>query len=78
MQVSAEYGTELLIRYTEEGLQRDLERRRVAAERATERRIAPGRSGTTVRARIATLFGAHTERVAQRPTGVSQVHAAHR
>lgn len=38
MQISGEYGTELLLRYSEEELRRQLEFRRVAEERAGESR----------------------------------------
>ena len=80
MQISGEYGTELLIRYTEEQLGRDLERRRIATERLAERK--PGASRPTFAARLAALFGAHDERMPSastvRSAGVSQAHAAHR
>ena len=80
MQISGEYGTELLIRYTEEQLTRDLERRRIATERSAE--LQPGTSRQTIAARLAALFGAHNERMpsgsAVRSAGVSQAHAAHR
>ena len=80
MQISGEYGTELLIRYTEEQLTRDLERRRIATERIAERR--PGTTRSTFASRLAALFGAHHERMPSaspvRSAGVSQAHAAHR
>lgn len=76
MQMSGDYGTELLIRYREQELLADLERRRIVKERLAETR--PAKSGSTIRARLTTLFGAHTAPAAPRLTGVSQVHAAHR
>ncbi len=44
MQISGEYGTELLLRYSEEETARKLERRRVAEERAAESGGAAGES----------------------------------
>ena len=44
MQISGEYGTELLLRYTEEERARKLERQRVAEERAAESGGADGES----------------------------------
>jgi len=77
MQMSGEYGTELLIRYTEQERLHDLERRRIAFERQAET-PSKQRRGSTLRARLTTLFGAHAERMPRQTTGVSQVHAAHR
>lgn len=74
MQMSGEYGTELLIRYSEQELLADLERRRIVKERLAETRPAK----STIRARLTTLFGAHTAPAAPRVARVSQVHAAHR
>ncbi|MFU8947360.1 hypothetical protein ACLRGF_11600 [Mycetocola zhadangensis] len=42
MNISGDYGTELLLRYTEERLSRELEQRRVENERAAEDRRAAG------------------------------------
>lgn len=42
MNISGDYGTELLLRYTEERLQRELEERRVVNERAAEERRESG------------------------------------
>jgi hypothetical protein len=42
MNISGEYGTELLLRYTDERLSRELEERRVANERAAELRRENG------------------------------------
>ena len=42
MNISGDYGTELLLRYTEERLQNELEHRRVADERAAEHRRENG------------------------------------
>lgn len=79
MQISGEYGTELLIRYNEEQLVRDLERRRIVNERLAER-AAEKRHGATIGARLAALFGAHRdERMPSRTrtTGGAPAHAAH-
>ena len=78
MQMSGEYGTELLIRYNEQQLLRDLERRRVSNERRAEAQAAKREAGSAILARLTALFGPHTERMPRRTTGVSQVHAAHR
>lgn len=66
MQISGEYGTELLLRYSEEELLRKLERRRVAEERddnprgeadPARRAVEPTRRGPGSRwARIARFF----------------------
>ena len=60
MQISGEYGTELLIRYTDERLTRDLERRRIALERIAELNAEPRRERAPVRqtvvTRVAALF----------------------
>ena len=77
MQMSGEYGTELLIRYTEQERLRDLEHRRVAFERQAETPSKQG-NGTSLLSRLATLFGAHADRMPRQTAGVSQVHAAHR
>ena len=71
MQISGEYGTELLIRYTEEQTIRDLERRRIADERLAEH------GSTPPRARLAAMFGRHSERMPSVHAS-SQIHAAHR
>ena len=42
MYISGDYGSELLLRYTEERLSRELEQRRVANERAAETRFENG------------------------------------
>ncbi|GGE96378.1 hypothetical protein [Mycetocola zhadangensis] len=42
MIISGDYGSELLLRYTEERLSRELEQRRVSNERAAESRFENG------------------------------------
>jgi hypothetical protein len=78
MQISGEYGTELLLRYTEEQLLRDLERRRIGNERRAETRT----HRPTMRVRLAALFAGDSVGMpmapARRDVGVSGVHAAHR
>ncbi|MET4637961.1 hypothetical protein [Mycetocola sp. 2940] len=77
MQISGDYGTELLLRHTEERFLRDLERRRVAAERRAESLTSSPR--VSIWARIAAVLGADSGMPAGRAgRGVSQVHAAHR
>jgi len=77
MQMSGEYGTELLIRYTEQERLRDLEHRRIAFERQAE--TPPNqRNGASLLGRLTALFGAHADRMPRQTAGVSQVHAAHR
>ncbi|MET0933959.1 MAG: hypothetical protein ABWX56_09610 [Mycetocola sp.] len=81
MQISGEYGTELLIRYTDERLTRDLERRRIMDERLIERRAAKRSDRVSLAARLAALFGAtDAERmpVLPRAGGAPHAHAAHR
>lgn len=81
MQISGDYGTEMLIRYTDERLTRDLERRRILDERLAERRTAKRTDGVSLAARIAALFGANSdERMPVRPQagGAAPAHAAHR
>ena len=82
MQISGEYGTELLLRYTEEQRAQELERRRILTERSAEIRAAKRLTHVPFRARLAAVFGSDTERMPrrseQRVAGGSQVHAAHR
>jgi hypothetical protein len=80
MQISGEYGTELLLRYTEEQLSRDLERRRIGNERRAEAQAEKRHPRGTMRARLAALIAGHEMPVAaaRREVGVSAVHAAHR
>lgn len=80
MQISGEYGTELLLRYTEEQFLRDLERRRVGDERRAAEQSHNVRS--SIRARLSAILGTGASRMpAGREAlsaGVSQVSAAHR
>lgn len=83
MQISGEYGTELLIRYTDERLTRDLERRRVALERIAELDADPRRERAsvmhTVGSWVTALFHGRDERMPARGhAATSQVTAAHR
>ena len=78
MQMSGEYGTELLIRYSQEQLLLDLERRRLMNERRAQTRSSRRDGGSAIRARFGALFGAHTEQSPRPSAAVSQVHAAHR
>ncbi|MET0932370.1 MAG: hypothetical protein ABWX56_01550 [Mycetocola sp.] len=83
MQISGDYGTELLLRYTDEQLLRDLERRRVGDERRAETRALNGHA--SILGRLAAVFRADNgadnradTRMRRPGRGVSQVHAAHR
>jgi hypothetical protein len=82
MQISGEYGTELLLRYTEEQRVQDLERRRVVNERLAEVRADKRFAQPGLRVRLAALLGARTDGMPSgrrpRAAGLSQVHAAHR
>jgi hypothetical protein len=80
MQISGEYGTELLLRYTEEQLSRDLERRRIGDERQAETPSKKRHSRPTMRARLAAVIAGDRMPVAagRRDVGVSAVNAAHR
>jgi hypothetical protein len=82
MQISGEYGTELLLRYTEEQRVQDLERRRVVNERLAELRADKRIAQPGLRIRITPLIAAHTDGMPSgrrpRAAGLSQVHAAHR
>ena len=82
MQISGEYGTELLLRYTEEQRAQELERRRVINERLAETRAAQRLTHVPFLARLAAVFGSDGARMPrrseQRASGGSQVHAAHR
>ncbi|MBG6237644.1 hypothetical protein IWX78_000587 [Mycetocola sp. CAN_C7] len=79
MQISGEYGTELLIRYTEEQLTRDLERRRVAVERDAEHGAGRTTAWQTLGARVAALFRGRERRMPARGHAApSRVTPAHR
>ncbi|SFN44598.1 hypothetical protein [Mycetocola miduiensis] len=78
MQISGEYGTELLLRYTEEQLSRDLERRRIGNERQAETPAKKRHPRGTMRARLAALLAGEGMPVGRQDVGVSAVHAAHR
>jgi hypothetical protein len=82
MQISGEYGTELLLRYTEEQLIRDLERRRIVNERVAEIRAGKRRARAAMRGRLADLVAGNTVGMPvappRRTAGVSGAHAVHR
>jgi hypothetical protein len=70
MLLSDEYGTELLLRNTEERRLRDLERRRIANERRAQTQAANGGARPTIRGRLAALAGGDTVRMpVARPSG---------
>lgn len=78
MQISGDYGTELLLRYTEERILRDLERRRVGDERRAEAQDLKRSPRASIRARLAAVLGGNSAPSGRPARGVSQVHAAHR
>jgi hypothetical protein len=71
MNISGDYGTELLLRYTEERLARELEERRIADERAAEAR----RDNGTRLSRFARFFF-HEEVAAGGPDWVRPTSSA--
>jgi hypothetical protein len=82
MQISGEFGTELLLRYTEEQLIRDLERRRIVNERVAEIRAEKRRARAAMRGRLADFVAGNTVGMPAAPprrtAGVSGAHAVHR
>jgi hypothetical protein len=83
MQISGEYGTELLLRYTEEQLALDLERRRIVNERWAEIRGEKRRARATLRARFVALLAGNRSGMPAAPAArtlrdARPAHAANR